>query len=305
MADWRGRGQGRTGNNNGSLSLKGGAGLGGGRGSAPNPTPSITGGGGKGGGRGSQPNPNLTINGGGGKGGGRGDQPNYNPTITGGGGKGGGRGDQPNVSPTITGGKGKGQGRDGSQPTLSAAVEYGGTSLDFKMKGSMKSSTSSRAETSIGPATGPETSPRVADPEGSFIFALELQDSSGKNAEVAQFREVSGLKSTTAVFELEEGGQNHRVHKLPGQSRWDNITLRYAVCADVALLTWRNEILADEFGKRRNGSIVMKTLHGEEVRRYNFFAGWPVSWEGPSFNAESAELAVETLEIAHGGIQIT
>ena len=285
MADWRGRGKGRDGDHNGSLSLKGGAGLGGGRGSSPNPTLDIKGGGGKGGGRGSSPNPLLDI--------------------VGGAGKGGGRGDAPNTSPSISGGAGKGGGRAGSQPALGAAVEYGGTSLDFKLKGAYKSSTNARAETSIGEATGPETSPRVADPEGNFVFALELQDSSGKNAEVAQFREVSGLKSTTQVFELEEGGQNHRVHKLPGQSRWDNITLRYAVCADISLLTWRNEVLADEFGKRRNGSIVMKTLGGEEVRRYNFFSGWPVTWEGPSFNAESAELAVETLEIAHGGIQVT
>jgi phage tail-like protein len=225
--------------------------------------------------------------------------------IIGGAGHGQGRGSQPNVTPDITGGAGKGQGRAGSQPSLGAKVEYGGTSLSYTMKGSLKSSTSARGETSIGSATGPETSPRVADPEGNFIFALEIQDSSGKNTEVAQFREVSGLKSTTQVFELEEGGQNHRVHKLPGQSRWDNLTLRYAVCADVSLLEWRNEVLNDEFGKRRNGSVVMKTLGGEEVRRYNFVSGWPVSWEGPSFNAESAELAVEAIEIAHGGIQVT
>jgi phage tail-like protein len=268
MADWKGRGKGRTDANNGALNLRGGAGMGSGRpGSQPNLT--ITGGAGKGGGRGSSNNPSLNITGGPGKGGGNA---------------------SPNVLPTITGGVGKGGGRSSDQPSLGAKVEYGGTSLNYRFKGKYKSSTSARAETSIGEATGPETSPRVADPEGNFIFALEIE-----KVEVAQFRECSGLKTSTQVFELEEGGQNHRVHKLPGQSRWDNVVLRYGVSSDVSLLTWRNEILQDEFGKRRNGSVVMKTLTGKEVRRYNFIQGWPVAWEGPHFNAEAAELAVEMI----------
>ncbi len=156
-----------------------------------------------------------------------------------------------------------------------------------------------RAHSSIGAANG-EKSPRVADPEGNFIFALEID-----GIEIAQFKECTGLKSTTHVFELQEGGMNHRVHKLPGQSKWDNIVLRYAVTADTSLLSWRNEILQDEYTGRRNGSIVLKTLMQEEVRRYNFIQGWPVTWEGPHFQASSADLAVEMVEIAHAGIQVT
>lgn len=240
---------------------------------------------------------NPTIRGGAGMGGGRpGSQPSL--SISGGKGKGGGNA-SPNVIPTITGGAGRGQGRDSKQPSLGAKVDYGGVSLNYSLKSSAPTS-SARGETSIGTSTGPETSPRVADPEGNFIFALEIE-----KIEVAQFKEASGLKTSTQVFELEEGGQNHRVHKLPGQSRWDNIVLRYGVSKDTTLLSWRNEVLSDEFGKRRNGAIVMKTTRGEEVRRYNFIQGWPVAWEGPSFNADAAELAVEMIEIAHAGVQVT
>ena len=46
-------------------------------------------------------------------------------------------------------------------------------------------------------------------------------------------------------------------------------------------------------------------LDMEEVRRYNFVEAWPVSWEGPSFAANGAEIAVESIEIAHNGIQVT
>lgn len=219
--------------------------------------------------------------------------------IKGGAGRGGGRGgSQPTLD--ISGGTGRGGGRSSSQPTLKAKVDFGGLSVALSGGRVTSATTSARGHTSIAKSASGEKSPRVADPEGNYYFALEID-----NTEVAQFREASGLKTSTAVFELEEGGMNHRVHKLPGQSRWDNITLRYGVSSDVSLLKWRDEILEDQFGKRRNGSIVLKTLSGDEVRRYSFVQGWPVAWEGPSFNADAAELAIEMIEIAHHGIQVT
>lgn len=142
----------------------------------------------------------------------------------------------------------------------------------------------------------------VNDPEGNMIFALEIE-----NIEVAQFLECSGLKSTSNVFEIEEGGLNQYVHKLPGMSRWENITLRYGVTSDTTLMEWRNMVLQDQFDDgdfRRSGAIVLKNLNNEEVRRYSFEEGWPVSWEGPSLNAGDADLAVEMVEIAHNGITV-
>ena len=186
----------------------------------------------------------------------------------------------------------------GSGLSIKAAVNYGGSSK--RAKAQIKDPTAyHRAGSTIRSASG-EQNPRVADPEGNFIFTLEID-----GIEVAQFKECSGLKSSTQVFELEEGGMNHRVHKLPGQSRWENITLRYGVTSDTSLLGWRNEILEDAFQKRRNGSVVMMTLQREEVRRYNFVGAWPVAWEGPAFDANAADLAVEMIEIAHHGISVS
>ncbi len=140
------------------------------------------------------------------------------------------------------------------------------------------------------------------DPEGNFVFALEVD-----GVEIAHFMECSGIKTSTTVFELEEGGMNHRVHKLPGQSRWENITLRYGVSSDTTLMEWRDEVLQDEFGEgcRRNGSIVVKDNQMNEVRRYNFLDAWPVAWEGPSLSSGGAEVAVEMVEIAHHGITVS
>jgi len=142
----------------------------------------------------------------------------------------------------------------------------------------------------------------VADPQGAYIFCLEID-----GIEVAQFLECSGLKASTTVFELEEGGMNHRVHKLPGQSKWDNLQLRYGVTGDVSLLGWRGKVHEDNFGTdlRKNGAIVVKNNQMQVVRRYNFKDAWPVSWEGPAFNSNSNELAIESIELAHNGIEVT
>lgn len=209
---------------------------------------------------------------------------------------------QPSVE--TVGGAGAGQGRSGSQPTVSTPSSW--TGMGKGRSGSQPSvGTGSLLGTRSSNSTGAMTSggdSHVADPEGNFIFALEID-----GIEVAQFQECSGLKSSTTVYELEEGGMNHRVHKLPGQSRWENVVLRYGVTNDVSLMSWRGEILNDEFGKesRRNGSIVVKNNQMETVRRYSFVDAWPVSWEGPSFSSAGAELAIEAIELAHHGIFVS
>jgi len=139
----------------------------------------------------------------------------------------------------------------------------------------------------------------IADPDGNFIFLLEIE-----NIAVGTFMEVSGLKNTTEVFEIQEGGINGRTHKLAGQTRWENIILRHGTVADTSLIEWREEVLNDQYAKRRKGSIIMMNLNMQEVRRYNFWGAWPVSYEAPSLNAQGAEIAVEVLELAHHGISV-
>jgi phage tail-like protein len=143
------------------------------------------------------------------------------------------------------------------------------------------------------------------DPYGGYYFALEIS-ADGASTEVAHFLECSGLKTSSQVFEIQEGGQNYRVHKMPGQSKWDNIVLKYATSASTFLLEWRDAYLQDQFDKRKrySGSIALMDNAGKVLRRYHFTDAWPVSWEGPSLSAGSSDLAVETLEIAHSGVWI-
>jgi hypothetical protein len=183
----------------------------------------------------------------------------------------------------------------------------------------------------------PMTARELEDPVGSYVFALEIQ-----GVELAHFQECSGLKSSTEVFEIREGGVNHAVHKLPGQSRWENLILRTGISSDSSLLALREMIINHEYSsssmnmmqgfkpggmmaqgmaslgsllsgvgpsqaqpKRFNGSIVIKNNRMQEMVRYTFKDAWAVSWEGPKLDSGNSNLAIETLEIAHHGIEVS
>lgn len=147
------------------------------------------------------------------------------------------------------------------------------------------------------------------DPFGNYYFALEISDGESNNAtEVAHFQECSGLKNSTTPFEIEEGGMNNKAYKRPGQSKWENIVLKYATSASTFLISWRDDWVngTDNWKKRTkySGAVTLKNNYGDVVKRYSFKNAWPVSWEGPAFNGGDSSLAVETLEIAHDGLVI-
>ena len=82
----------------------------------------------------------------------------------------------------------------------------------------------------------------LEDPLGNYTFALEIN-----HMEVAHFTECSGIKCSSEIYEIKEGGLNHAVHKLPGQTKWENITLRYGVTSDMSMLTLREYIMNDNY----------------------------------------------------------
>jgi phage tail-like protein len=55
----------------------------------------------------------------------------------------------------------------------------------------------------------------------------------------------------------------------------------------------------DGKAERKNVSIVLYNEAQEEKLRWNLRKAWPSKWTGPTFNATSNEVAIETLEIVH------
>ena len=119
----------------------------------------------------------------------------------------------------------------------------------------------------------------------------------------ALFTEVSGLQVEITVQDVEEGGNNDFVHRLPGRAKVGNITLKRGMTRSTELLTWLLEVAGGKV-TRKNVTLVMYDTARESVMRWNFRMAYPVKWSGPQFKATSAEAAVETLELAHEGIEV-
>jgi phage tail-like protein len=137
------------------------------------------------------------------------------------------------------------------------------------------------------------------DPYGNFNFLVEIQ-----GIVRAAFHEVSGLDSTIDVTEHREGGEVTTMRKLPAMAKYSNITLKWGTADDHDLYDWHRQwVTGDPAATRRNGSIVVLDRAGKEKVRWNFFNAWPAKWTGPSFNAEGNDVSIETLELAHEGLQ--
>ena len=137
----------------------------------------------------------------------------------------------------------------------------------------------------------------IPDPYGNFNFTIEID-----GIERAAFQECSGFDSTIDVIEHREGGENTTLRKLPGLTKYSNITLKWGMTNDRELYDWHRRVVEGEI-ERKNGSIVLRNRKGEEVARWNFVRAWPTKWDGPDLNAEGNDVAIETLELAHEGVE--
>ena len=141
-------------------------------------------------------------------------------------------------------------------------------------------------------ATGTRT-----DPYLSFNFLVEIDGITR-----ASFQQVSGIESTIDIVEYREGGQNTTPRKLPGQTKYGNVTLRWGITDDMELYDWHKDAVQGTV-ERKNGSIVQLGRDGAEVARWNFVQAWPAKYTGPEFNAEGTDVAIETMELAHEGME--
>ena len=135
------------------------------------------------------------------------------------------------------------------------------------------------------------------DPAVSTWFGIEFQ---GKIA--GAFRECAGLGSENEVVEHKASGPKGEsiMKKLPGRMKWGDITLKRGMTDDMDMWTWRQLVEEGKIDEaRKNGSIVMFNLKGDEIGRWDLINAWPSKITGPSANAGSNEIAIEEMTITH------
>lgn len=128
-----------------------------------------------------------------------------------------------------------------------------------------------------------------------YYFVVEIEGIQG-----ARFKKCSGLEIHTNIIEIEEGGYNCSTRKFTGGTSYNNIILEHGITNNNDLYNWCfYSSLADNERERKNGSIVLMNLAGEEIKRWNFFRAFPCRWVGPALVAGlHGEYAIEKVEIA-------
>jgi phage tail-like protein len=119
-----------------------------------------------------------------------------------------------------------------------------------------------------------------------------------------------GLNVSFNPVALEAGGDYGYVHILPGQVKYGNVKMTRAMSAkeSKALQDWlgkqADQLMAFEGNiayEDSHATITLLDAHGGDVIQWHLRGVHPNSWAGPSFDANSSKVAIETLELVHEG----
>jgi phage tail-like protein len=151
-----------------------------------------------------------------------------------------------------------------------------------------------RATNGSGPVANLPARP---DPVGELRFKVQLP-----GVDLGRFRECTGLAAEIEVKDYNEGGVNDHVHKLPTRMKYPNLVLKRGVTYEDALLKWLWK--TQQEAQRINVTVSLMGPNGQPVREWVFQEAFPIKWTGPNLNAGSNQVATETLEIVHAGLQM-
>jgi phage tail-like protein len=110
-----------------------------------------------------------------------------------------------------------------------------------------------------------------------------------------------GLSVSFNPVPVEEGGTNEYVPWVPGTVKYKEITLTRAVIKEEIdrVMTWLSG-QAEVFSPG-TGSITLYDGQDEQVYQWSLHNVYPHSWSGPSLDAGSSKVAMETLVLVHEG----
>jgi phage tail-like protein len=136
------------------------------------------------------------------------------------------------------------------------------------------------------------------DPARAFNFLVSFDSMQGS----VGFSDCTGLSTDGDIAEYREGTEKSLwTRKLTGLQKHGHITLKRGVTKNLDLFQWRKNILQG-VQDRRSGTITLLDEQQQPIIHWKITAAWPVKYEGPSLNAKGNDIAIETLELVHEGI---
>jgi phage tail-like protein len=119
------------------------------------------------------------------------------------------------------------------------------------------------------------------------------------------FSEVTGLTQENQAIEYRDGAFNeYSSVKMPGLRKFSNVTLKRGIFkADNDFFKWLSTIKLNKVERR---DVVISLLNEEHapVMTWKIHNAFPVKVEGPGLKASGNEVAIESIEIAHEGLEL-
>lgn len=139
------------------------------------------------------------------------------------------------------------------------------------------------------------------DPLRNFRFRLEID-------QITQgyFSEVNIGDTTTEAIDYREGTEPTHVRKLPGLTKYGNITLKWGVTDSMELYEWHKKIVAGGIGdQRKTVKIVVIDEAGADKASFLVSEAWPTKYDPSDLNGKGNEVFIELLELVNEGIERT
>lgn len=119
------------------------------------------------------------------------------------------------------------------------------------------------------------------------------------------FSEVSGLTQENQAIEYRDGSfPEYSSIKMPGLRKFNNVTLKRGIVkADNDFFKWLSTVKLNQVERR---DVVISLLNEEHapVMTWKIHNAFPVKVEGPGLKAAGNEVAIESIEIAHEGLEL-
>lgn len=119
------------------------------------------------------------------------------------------------------------------------------------------------------------------------------------------FSEVTGLTQENQAIEYRDGSfPEYSSIKMPGLRKFSNVTLKRGVIkADNDFFKWLSTIKLNTV-ERRDLVISLLNEKHEPVMTWKVQNAFPVKLEGPQLKASANEVAIESIELAHEGLEL-
>lgn len=129
---------------------------------------------------------------------------------------------------------------------------------------------------------------------------------SANGASLGSFSECSGLAVEIESESYKEGGSNDFTYKLPVHATTRPVVLKRGLEGSNNLWEWISTYAKEFRVEPRRVLIQLRSPDSplSILRSWTLDHAYPLKWEGPKLDATRGEVAFESVELAHRGVQL-